>query len=126
MLRKILIFIPMAFGLVMGSLAFLSPDIIGTILGVSADTPAGRGTISGDFGALFLAGAGAAALALFKGKSELLWVPISLFGLTIVGRLLEGLSSGLGGGALQPIIMEVVLVAMLLGALKLSKTKGIA
>ena len=126
MLRNILIVIPMAFGLLMGSLAFLSPDIIGTILGVSADTPAGRGTISGDFGALFLTGAGAAALALFKGKSELLWVPISLFGLTMVGRLFEGISSGLVGGALQPIIVEAVLVAMLLGALKLSNPKVIA
>ena len=33
----------MLFGLVMGSLAFLSPDIIGGILGVSADNAAGRG-----------------------------------------------------------------------------------
>ena len=32
MLRKILIFIPMLFCLIMGSLAFLSPDIIGGIL----------------------------------------------------------------------------------------------
>ena len=124
MLRKILIFIPMVFGLVMGSLAFLSPDIIGTILGVSADTPAGRGAISGDFGAVFLTGAGAAALALFKGHSRLLLIPITLFGLTIVGRLLEGIPSGLGGGALQPIIIEFVLVAMLVGALKLSKTES--
>ena len=125
MLRKILIFIPMLFGLIMGSLAFLSPDIIGTILGVSADTPAGRGTISGDFGALFLTGAGASALALFKGHSRLLLIPISLFGLTIIGRLLEGLSSGLGDGALQPIIIELVLVAMLIGALRLSKTETV-
>jgi len=50
MLRNILIFIPMLFCLIMGSLAFLSPDIIGGILGVSADNAAGRGTISGDFG----------------------------------------------------------------------------
>lgn len=123
MLRKILIFIPMLFGIVMGAVAFLSPDIIGNILGVSADTPAGRGAISGDFGALFLTGAGAAALALFKGKSNLLWIPISLFGLTIIGRLFEGLSSGFGGGALQPIIVELILVAMLVIALKLSKSE---
>jgi hypothetical protein len=124
MLRNILIFIPMAFGLLMGSLAFLSPDIIGGILGVSADNTAGRGTISGDFGAIFFTGAGAAALALFKGESHLLWVPISLFGLTIVGRVFEGISSGLSGGAMQPIIVELVLVAMLFMALKLSKTDG--
>jgi len=87
MLRNILIFIPMAFGLLMGGLAFMSPDIIGGILGVSADNAAGRGAISGDFGAVFLTGAGAAALALFKGKSKLLLIPICLFGLTIIGRL---------------------------------------
>lgn len=121
MLRKILIFIPMLFGIIMGSLAFLSPDIIGGILGVSADNAAGRGAISGDFGSFFFVGAGACALALFKGKSDLLLIPIAAFGLTIVGRLFEGASSGLGGGAMQPIIIELVLVAMLVGAFKLSK-----
>lgn len=121
MLRNILIFIPMLFGILMGSIAYLSPDIIGGILGVSADNAAGRGTISGDLGAVFFTGAGAAALALFKGKSKLLLIPIALFGLTILGRLLEASSSGLGGGALQPIIIELVLVAMLFTAYKMSK-----
>lgn len=120
MLRKILIFIPMLFCLIMGSLAFLSPDIIGGILGVSADNAAGRGTISGDFGAMFFTGGGAAALALFKGKSKLLWVSISLLGLTLIGRLFEVTSTGVGETTMQPIIIEAVLVVMLLGALKLS------
>lgn len=124
MLRNILIFIPMLFGLLMGSLAFMSPDIIGGILGVSADNAAGRGAISGDLGAVFLTGAGAAALALFKGKSKLLLIPICLFGLTIIGRLFELSSSGAGDGAMQPIIIESVLVAMLVLALKLSKKEA--
>ncbi|WP_026941526.1 hypothetical protein [Hellea balneolensis] len=124
MLRKILIFIPMLFCILMGSLAFLSPDIIGGILGVSADNAAGRGTISGDFGAMFFTGAGAAALALFKGKSKLLWVSISLLGLTLLGRLFEITSTGIGETTLQPIIIEAVLVAMLLTALKLSKEEA--
>ena len=124
MLRKILIFIPTLFGLLMGSLAFLSPDIIGGILGVSPDNAAGRGTISGDLGAFFLTGAGANALALFKGKSKLLWVPISLFGLTIIGRLFEITSTGVGETTMQPIIIEAVLVAMLLSALKLSQKEA--
>lgn len=121
MLRKILIFIPMLFGIVMGGLAFMSPDIIGGVLGVSADNAAGRGAISGDFGAFFLTGAGASALALFKGKSKLLWVPISLFGLTIIGRLFELSSSGIGEGAMQPIIIELIMTGMLFTALKLSE-----
>ena len=124
MLRKILIFIPMLFCILMGSLAFLSPDIIGGILGVSPDNAAGRGTISGDFGALFFTGAGAAALALFKRKSNLLWVSISLLGLTLIGRLFEITSSGIGETTMQPIIIEAILVAMLLGALKLSKKEA--
>jgi len=121
MLRKILIFIPMLFCLIMGSLAFLSPDIIGGILGVSADNAAGRGAISGDFGAMFFTGSGAAALALFKGKSKLLWVSISLLGLTLIGRLFEISSTGIGETTMQPIIIEAVLVTMLFTALKLSK-----
>ena len=124
MLRKILIFIPMLFCILMGSLAFLSPDIIGGILGVSADNAAGIGTLSGDFGAMFFTGAGAAALALFKGKSNLLWVSISLLGLTLLGRIFEITSSGIGETTMQPIIIEAALVAMLLGALKLSKKEA--
>ena len=124
MLRKILIFIPMLFCILMGSLAFLSPDIIGGILGVSADNAAGRGTLSGDFGAMFFTGAGAAALALFKGKSNLLWVSISLLGLTLLGRLFEITSSSIGETTMQPIIIEAILIAMLLTALKLSKKEA--
>lgn len=124
MLRKILIFIPMAFGLLMGSLAFLSPDIIGGILGISADNAGGRGAISGDLGALFFTGAGACALALFYGRSKLLWIPITLFGLTIAGRIFELASSGIGERALQPIIIECILVVMLGAALKLSSEKA--
>jgi len=120
MLRKILIFIPMLFGLLMGSLAFLSPDLIGGVLGVSAENAAGRGAIVGDFGSFFFVGAGAGALALFYGKSHLLWVPIALFGITVIGRLFDIITSGFGPGALQPIIIEFVLIAMLFTALKLS------
>ena len=71
-----------------------------------------------------MTGAGASALALFKGKSKLLLVPISLFGLTIIGRLFEVTSTGIGETTMQPIIIEVILVAMLLGALKLSKKEA--
>jgi len=114
----------MLFCLIMGSLAFLSPDIIGGILGVSADNAAGRGTISGDFGAMFFTGGGADALALYKGKSKLLWVSISLLGLTLIGRLFEVTSTGVGETTMQPIIIEAVLVVMLLGALKLSNKEA--
>ena len=124
MLRKILIFIPMLFGLLMGSLAFLSPELLGTALGVSADNAAGRGAIVGDFGAVFLVGAGASALALFQGKSHLLWIPIALFGVTIIGRVFDIVAHGFGPGAGQPVIIEFVLVAMLFAALKLSKTEA--
>lgn len=121
MLRKILIFIPMVFGLIVGSLAFLSPDIIGRLLGVSAETAAGRGAISGDFGSFFFVGAGACALALFKGASKLLLIPIAAYGLTSLGRLFELTSSGIGEGAIQPIIIELILVTMLVSAYQLSK-----
>lgn len=124
MLRKILIFIPMLFGFLMGSLAFLSPEIIGGILGVSADNAAGRGAIVGDFGSFFFVGAGAAALALFQGKSHLLWIPIALFGVTIAGRIFDIVANGFGPGAGQPIIIELVLTAMLFTALKLSQKEA--
>ena len=124
MLRKILIFIPMLFGVLMGSLAFLSPELIGGVLGVSADNAAGRGAIVGDFGSFFFVGAGAAALALFQGKNHLLWIPIALFSVTVVGRVFDIVASGFGPGAGQPILIELVLIAMLFTALKISKKEA--
>jgi len=124
MLRKILIFIPMVFGFLMGSVAFLSPDLIGGILGISADNAAGRGAITGDIGSFFFVGAGASALALFQGKSKLLWIPISLFGVTVVGRLFDIIGSGFGPGAGTPIVIELALIAMLFAALKLSNKEA--
>jgi len=118
-LAKLLIFIPMVLCTLMGCLAFLSPDIISGILGVSADNAAGRGTMTGDFGALFFTGAGAAALALFQGKIKLLWVSITLLGITLIGRLFDIASSEIGEGAMQPIIIEAILIAMLFTALKI-------
>jgi hypothetical protein len=67
-----------------------------------------------------LTGAGAAALALFQGKIKLLWVSISLLGLTLLGRLFEIASTGIGETTMQPIMIEAILVIMLLTALKLS------
>lgn len=120
-IQKGLIFIPMLFFTLMGVLAFLSPDITGNILGISAKNAAGRGTLTGDFGALFFTGAGAVAMAVFKNQIKLLWVPVSLLGITLIGRLFDILSSGLGQGAIGPVIIEAILIAMLVTALKLPK-----
>ena len=120
MLRKILITLPMLFGLVFGFISLFSAARIGDILGVAGTNPAGIGAVSGDFAGFFLVGAGAAALALFKNRSSLLWVPISLYGLAIVGRLTSLPVTGVSGDVLQPIIIEAILVAMLFTALKLS------
>ena len=124
MLRKILIFIPMIFGLLMGSLAFFSPELLGQFLGVSADNAAGRGAIVGDFGSFFFVGAGASALALSQGKNHLLWIPIALFGVTIIGRVFDIVASGFGPGAGAPIVVELILTAMLFTAVKLSKKEA--
>jgi len=47
-----------------------------------------------------------------------------LLGLTLLGRLFEITSTGIGETTMQPIIIEAVLVAMLLTALKLSKEEA--
>jgi len=50
MLRKILITLPMLFGLVFGFISLFSAARIGDILGVAGTNPAGIGAVSGDFG----------------------------------------------------------------------------
>ena len=122
MLRKTLIFIPLVFFMIMGALSLLAPGVISDVLGVSPDNPVGSGTVRGDFAALFLTGGIACALALFRGRTHYLWVPISLIGITFMGRLVEGIVSGFGRGVAQTMIIELIIVVMLAFAMRLDRS----
>lgn len=109
------------FSLAMGLLAWVSPAEIGKIIGLSGESVLGVHSLRGDVGAVFLASAVGCMLALFKGKVAGLKLPIIIYGLVLLGRLLSLVLTGSGPGVMQPIIIEVALVGASIFAYKTLK-----
>lgn len=109
------------FSLAMGLMAWVSPAEIGKIIGLSGDTALGLHSLRGDIGAVFLGSAVGCMIALFKGKAAGLKLPIIIYGLVLLGRLLSLVLTGSGPGVMQPIIIEVVLVGASVFAYKTLK-----
>ncbi|MFZ3033740.1 MAG: DUF4345 family protein [Parvibaculum sp.] len=101
------------FSLVMGAMAFASPEQLGTALGLGALSPIGINSMRADLGAFFLASAIACALALFAGRASWLWGAAALYAIAVTGRIVGIVVDGVPEGIAQPVIIELVLVAML-------------
>jgi hypothetical protein len=100
------------FSIAMGLMAWVDPTKIGEIMGLSGPSVLGQHSLRGDFGAIFLASAIGCGLALFKGKTMGLKIPIIIYGLVLIGRLISLVASGSGEGVMTPIVIEVVLVGL--------------
>lgn len=101
------------FSLAMGAMAFLDPTQLGAALGINAATPLGLNSIRADLGAFFLASAIACGLALFTRRPNVLWGAMTLYLIAVIGRILGVAIDGAPAGVAQPIIIELVIVAML-------------
>lgn len=101
------------FSLAMGVMAFISPEQLGAALGISALSPIGVNSMRADFGSFFLASFIACALALFAGRASWLWGAAALYAIAVVGRFVGILVDGAPEGIAQPVIIELLLVAML-------------
>ncbi len=100
------------FSLAMGLMAFAQPVQLGEMLGLGALSPLGGNSLRADLGAFFLASALAALLALFAGRAQWMWGAAALFGLAVIGRILGVAVDGAPEGVVQPIVIELVLVAL--------------
>lgn len=100
------------FSLVMAAQAVAMPDRLGAMLGLGAIAPVGIHTLRADIGAFFLASAVACGGALFAGRVQWLWGAVLLYGSVAALRLLSLLLSGGGEGVVEPIVVELVLVAL--------------
>tara|TARA_R110000868_G_scaffold276116_1_gene535783 strand:- start:432 stop:809 length:378 start_codon:yes stop_codon:yes gene_type:complete len=108
------------FSLAMGSMAILTPVDLGNALGLTTNGPLGLNALRADMGSFFLASAIACGLALFAGRPQWLWGAAALYGLAVTGRFIGIIVDGPPAGVLQPVIIELVLVALLVfGARKL-------
>ncbi|NNC38905.1 MAG: DUF4345 family protein [Hyphomonadaceae bacterium] len=100
------------FSIVMGLMAWVDPAKVGGIIGLEGVGVLGEHSLRGDVGAVFLASALGCGLALFKGKTVALKIPIIIYGLVLIGRLISLVAVGAGEGVMQPILIEVALVAL--------------
>lgn len=100
------------FSLAMGLMAFASPTELGETLGIGALSPLGLNSLRADLGAFFLASALAALLALFAGRPNWLWGAATLYGLAAIGRIIGVVADGAPEGVVQPIVIELVAVAL--------------
>jgi len=110
------------FSLAMGLLAWVDPVKVGEIVGLVGSAELGQHTLRGDVGAIFLASALGCGLALFRGNVAGLKLPIIIYGLVLLGRLISLVLTGNGPGVMQPIIIEVVLIGLSVFAYKTLKS----
>lgn len=120
-LAKLLTALVGLLSLALGLLAWISPEQISVIVGLESSSALGTHSLRGDIGAIFLASALGCGLALFKGKVAGLKLPIIIYGLVLLGRLLSLVFTGSGPGVTQPILVEVVLIAASVFAYKTLK-----
>jgi len=100
------------FSLAMGLMALASPAQLGETLGLGALTPLGLNSLRADLGAFFLASAIASVLAFFFGRANWMWGVAVLYGLAVAGRIVGVLVEGAPEGIIQPVAVELVLVAL--------------
>ena len=122
-LAKLLVALVGLFSLAMGLMAWVQPAQISEIVGLNANGTLGMHSLRGDIGAVFLASALGCMLALFKGKVAGLKLPIIIYGLVLIGRLISLVINGSGEGVMTPIIVEVVLIGASVFAYKTLKAR---
>jgi hypothetical protein len=109
--------LPFLAGLYMVFLAIGQPDNLReTLGGLAATGPVGEASLYSDFIAYFLTYTIGVGAALFRGKRDWLFAPISLFGITMIFRIVHGIGNGFEPAGIQLIVSELVLCALMIFA----------
>ncbi|NWG45012.1 MAG: hypothetical protein HXY25_00495 [Alphaproteobacteria bacterium] len=90
------------------------PGRVGETLLLMADGPGGIGSLRADLGGFFLLCAACAGLALFRGRTGLLLVPLFLMGFALFARTLGLALDGVDERAFTSMAVEAVAVLILL------------
>jgi hypothetical protein len=91
---------------------WINPDLLAVKFGIAPQGPLGFSTLRADFGALF-AGTGVLAIAAaVRNNARLLTAPLLLIAIGFAGRLLTIALSGYDASMLQPMAVEVALIAI--------------
>jgi len=98
---------------------WINPDMLAVQFSIAPQGPLGFSTLRADFGALF-AGTGVFAVAAaVRNNARLMTAPLLLIGIGFAGRLLTIALSGYDASMLQPMVTEIVLIAIFAAGRKL-------
>lgn len=111
--------------LLLASRFWTSPADIGAAMGLSADGPAGLGTLRADMAGFFGASGVMFLLAAIRSDARWLRPVLLLLAIALTGRVINLLVTGGGQVLIPPMVIEAVLIAVtLLGMRVLGSRKG--
>ena len=118
MVARVLVGLMAAFYFLMGVLFWFQLDTQAANFAVDAVGELGRASIRADFGSFFLSIGIMCAYASWKQYGAAAGAAALLLGLALLGRFVTIILDGVAPGAVQPMVVEAVSVAILLWARK--------
>lgn len=100
--------------LLLGTSFLRDPSFAALRLGVAPLGPLGEATLRGDFFALFAVGGLFSIAGAIRSDARLLFIPLLLVSLTLVGRLITVMVAGFDPSMGPPMIIEAVMAVLLL------------
>lgn len=116
MVARILVGLMAVFFFAMGVLFWVSLDAQAAQFQIAAAGDLGRASIRADFGSFFLSVGVFCGYAAWKQCGGAALAAAVLFGVALLGRLFTLAVEGAAAGAVQPMVVEAVCVAILLWA----------
>lgn len=111
---------------VMAARFLLDPLGAAAALGVTnvPQSKLGQATIRGDFASFFGVGGAITLYAVLTNHGALLIVPAAMMAVTLVGRMLNQVSVGGGKEEIQPMVVEVIILALCLAGYRILPVAG--
>ena len=116
MIARALVGLMALFFFAMGVLFWVSLDTQAAQFQIQAAGALGNASIRADFGSFFLSAGLFCGYAAWKQHGEAALAAATLFGLALLGRLVTIVLEGAAPGAVQPMVVEAICVAILLWA----------
>lgn len=102
------------FNLVLGLGFLIDPFRLGATFFLAPVTIQGLATMRADFTAFFVTGGTFALLGAWRGRAEPLAVPLILLAIALFGRFLSLVVDGASRTAVEPMIAEAAMIAILI------------
>jgi len=104
------------FSLAIGLGFLFAPDRLAAGFFLTVTDPQGLATLRADFPGFFIGAAIFALLGAWTADPRPLMVPMVLLGLALFGRCISLVADGIGPSALEPMVVEAVMIGLLFAA----------